>query len=246
MGEAVQSCFKRHEKKYLLTGGQYQAMLAGMEAHMEADRYSRYSIFNIYYDTEDYRLISASLEGPVYKEKLRVRSYGSVYGSGSVFVELKKKFDGVVYKRRVTAGAADAARWLSGGKSPGDSQIHREIDWFIKSLRPVPKAFIGYEREAYAGKALPDLRVTFDTALRGRSAGLDLRCGGHGALILPEESILMEVKIPGAAPLWLASLLSANEIFPVSFSKYGTYYRDFVLGGKTGEESLKKEVLKSA
>ena len=224
----IQCSFKRYEKKYLLTPAQYEAVREGMEAYVSPDRYSRYAIFNVYYDTDDFRLIRASLEKPVYKEKLRVRSYGAARDDSRVFVELKKKYDGVVYKRRVVMDAAGAAAWLDGTEPGGDSQIHREIDWFVQSCRPTPKVFIAYDREAYAGRDNPDLRVTFDTNLRGRTERVDLRRGGDGLPILDGDQILMEIKIPGTAPLWLAHLLSENGVFSTSFSKYGAYYKQYI------------------
>lgn len=245
MSELVQSCFKRYEKKYLLTWRQYTAMLAGMSEHMRADRYSHYTICNIYYDTPDFRLIRDSLEKPVYKEKLRVRSYGTVTGADKVFVELKKKYDGVVYKRRVTMRCLEAVKWLRGGRPEKPGQIQREIDWFLNYWQPQPRVFIGYDREAYAGIENSELRITFDTNLRWRETEVDLRCGDHGTFLLPEDAILMEIKIPGTAPLWLAELLSENRIFSTSFSKYGTYYKEVVMNGHYGKE-YQKEVLASA
>ena len=221
----IQSCFRRVEKKYLLTYRQYQAMCAGMETYVEPDAFSHYTICNVYYDTPDYRLIRASLEKPVYKEKLRVRSYGVPTSRDKVFVELKKKYKGVVYKRRVILPAAETVRSLREGRLSRDGQIDREINWFLQTYRPQPMAFIGYDREAYAGIENPELRITFDTNLRGRSVDVDLRAGDHGDLILPRDAILMELKIPGSAPMWLAHLLSDNQILSSSFSKYGTYYK---------------------
>ena len=90
--------------------------------------------------------------------------------------------------------------------------------------------FIAYDREALASREDPELRVTFDTNLRWRDSELDLRCGDHGALILSEDRILMEIKIPGAAPVWLGHLLSETGVFPISFSKYGTCYRQHIIG----------------
>ena len=225
----IQCTFKRYEKKYLLNPAQYEAVREGMEAYMTPDQYGNYAICNVYYDTDDFRLIRTSLEKPVYKEKLRVRSYGAASDDSKAFVELKKKFDGVVYKRRVTMGAADAVSYLNGDQPGGDTQIFREIDWFMHCYRPTPKAFIAYDREAYAGRDNPDLRITFDTNLRGRSERVDLRSGDDGQPILKGNQILMEIKIPGAAPLWLARLLSENGIFSTSFSKYGAYYKQYVL-----------------
>ena len=240
----VQSCFKRYEKKYLLTPEQYRAVRRGMAPYVKPDEHPRYTISNVYYDTEHYDLIRTSLEKPVYKEKLRLRSYGVPGSLDPVFVELKKKFDGVVYKRRVTAQAREADRLLQGRCPGSGGQIGREIEWFLQFYRPGPKVFLAYDREAWAAKDGGELRVTFDTGIRVRSNDVDLRCGDHGIPLLPKDLILMEIKIPGTAPLWLAQLLSENHIFPTSFSKYGTYYTRFVLGGRSAE--LKKEVARSA
>ena len=225
----IQCSFKRYEKKYLLTRAQYDAVRLGMDAYMQPDAYSHYSICNVYYDTDDFSLIRTSLEKPLYKEKLRVRSYGVASDDGNVFVELKKKYEGVVYKRRVVMGASDAVAYLEGRSDVEKTQIHREIDWFMNAYRPTPKVFIAYDREAYAGRENPDLRITFDTRLRGRTQRVDLRSGDDGQPILRDGQISMEIKIPGAAPLWLARLLSENGIFSTSFSKYGAYYKQYVL-----------------
>ena len=225
----IQRCFKRVEKKYMLTREQYKAMLLGMAFRMVPDEHPRYTIGNVYYDTADYDLIRTSLEKPVYKEKLRVRSYGVPGDDGLAFVEIKKKFDGVVYKRRVTMTAAEATAWLHGGRPPKESQISREIDWFMKNYRPTPAVYIAYDREAYAGRENSDLRITFDTNLRWRDYDVDLRAGDHGNPIIRDDQVLMEIKIPGTAPLWLAHLLSENHIVSTSFSKYGAYYKQAVL-----------------
>ena len=241
----IQSCFRRYEKKYLLTQEQYKAMISGMVSYMKADVYPHYSISNIYYDTEGYDLIRDSLEKPVYKEKLRMRSYGVPGWETPVFVEIKKKFEGVVYKRRITMRMQDAARYLGGVQKGDGSQISREIDYFMQLYRPQPRAFIAYDREAYAAADGGELRITFDTALRARSNDLDLRAGDHGVLLLGEDYYLMEIKIPGSVPLWLARLLSENGIFSTSFSKYGAYYKQFVLSGRSAV-TYNKEVLLSA
>ena len=223
--EMVQTCCKRIEKKYLLDTDQYCAMLEGIAGHMEPDQYSNYAIGNVYYDTVNYDLIRESLDRPVYKEKLRVRSYGVPSAEDNVFIELKKKFDGVVYKRRITMNAGEAAFSLARGYIDRADQISREINWFMHAHTLMPAAYIGYDREAYAGTEDPNLRLTFDTNLRGRYWSTDLMQGRDGMYILPRDTILMEIKIPGAAPLWLSRLLSENRIFSSSFSKYGTYYK---------------------
>ncbi len=227
---SIQCSFARIEKKYLLTRAQYRRILPELRAHTEPDEFGQYTICNIYYDTPDFALIRASLEKPVYKEKLRLRSYGVPTDDSPAFVELKKKFDGVVYKRRITLCEKDAVRYLSGDTSAApDSQIRRELDFFLRQNSVAPRAFIGYDRMALRGTDDPELRVTFDTGLRCRLDRLDLRLGDDGAALLPPDLVLMEIKLPDAAPLWLSRLLSENGIFPTSFSKYGTLYQEHIL-----------------
>lgn len=230
MTRKMQFSFQRYEKKYMLNPDQLAQLEAGLAAHMRADEYGRYTICNIYYDTGDFRLIRASLEKPVYKEKIRMRSYGVPGDTDKVFVELKKKYSGVVYKRRTVMEAARAVQYLNRGVPPrGEDQVCREIDWFMRSYRPVPKAFIAYDRRAFAGLEDPELRVTFDTGIRWRDGELDLRAGDYGRPLLPPDRILMEVKIPGTTPVWLAHLLSTAGVFPTSFSKYGKCYTQDLL-----------------
>ena len=227
MPQNIQRCFQRYEKKYLLNLEQYQKIRAGLAPYMEADEHGRYTICNLYYDTPDFQLIRASLDKPVYKEKLRMRSYGVPADGDSVFVELKKKYKGVVYKRRTALEAGEALDYLAGRCSPrAKDQICREIDWFLGRYHPVPQVFIAYDREALAGLEDRVLRVTFDSDLRWRDTALDLRSGDGGERITSRDQILMEIEIPGSAPVWLSRLLSENSVFPTSFSKYGVCYRE--------------------
>jgi hypothetical protein len=234
----VQYSFQRVEKKYMLTRLQYEAVVEGLGSHMKANEYGHYTISNLYYDTEDYRVIRASLEKPVYKEKLRLRGYGVPGDGDRVYVELKKKCEGVVYKRRVSMTASQAMDYLGQGVLPQDSgQIQREIDWYLRTNPVSPKVFLAYDREAYAGIQEPELRITFDTGIRWRTEDLDLRLGDQGTALLDPNLVLMEIKAPGAVPLWLANLLSETEAYPTSFSKYGTYYKQQV-AGKIGVPAL--------
>ena len=243
MANQIQCCFKRYEKKYWLTAAQQRALLDAMQPYMKADRYGAYTICNLYYDTPDYALIRASLEKPVYKEKLRVRSYGVPDTNGKVFVELKKKYDGVVYKRRVTTAVTNVEPLLTGALPASNfGQIGREIGYFQSFYRTEPRVFIGYDRLAFAGIEEPELRITFDTGLRWRDAELDLRCGDYGAPIIGGDRILMEIKIPGTAPLWLSRLLSEVGAFPTSFSKYGACYCKHLIRGEHATNAIKEEI----
>ena len=167
------------------------------------------------------------MEKPLYKEKFRVRSYGVPAKTGSVFMEIKKKFDGIVYKRRVMSGVGETMEYLRGGEEPEvtDPQILQEIQWFRHNYDLVPKLFLAYDRLAFRDTEDPELRLTFDRNIRFRTENLDLTCGDYGVKLLPENQILMEVKIPGAAPVWLSHILSELNIFPISFSKYGKCYQ---------------------
>ena len=227
---SYQSIFRRYEIKYLLTEDQYCTVRRAMEPYMEADRYGRSSVRNIYYDTESYRLIRRSMEKPVYKEKLRLRSYGAVSEDGDVFVELKKKYKGVVYKRRIALPYPAAVRWLEGGvPTAPPTQISREIDYFREYYgRLLPQVYLSYEREAFALRGGGDLRITFDREILAREDDVSLCGERYGRTILPEGLLLMEIKCGGGMPLWMSEVLCANRIYRCSFSKYGRAYEDII------------------
>lgn len=223
----ILNTFKRYEKKYMLNQQQYEAIKQVLSQYMQEDAYGKYTICNIYIDTERYDLIRTSLDKPIYKEKLRLRSYGVPGGSDLVFLELKKKYKGVVYKRRVQMTLAQAEAYLSTGNKPlQDSQILEEIDWFLQTVHPEPKVYLAYDRIALSGRDNEELRVTFDTHIRFREKDLELSQGDFGTDLLEGRPYLMEIKIPGTMPLWMAHMLAENEIYPISFSKYGTCYQN--------------------
>lgn len=227
---AIQYTFARVEKKYFLTPQQYQRLLPALEANTRPDDFGPSTVYSLYCDTDDYGLIRHSEDKPVYKEKLRLRSYGVPGETDSVFLELKKKYKGVVYKRRVSLPLREARAYLETGQCPGgDSQIFREIDWFIRANHPRPKALIACDRTALVGRDEPCLRLTFDRRIRWRETDLDLAAGEKEMQVLEPDLILMEVKAPGAVPLWLSHLLSQLQIFPTTFSKYGACYKNYLL-----------------
>lgn len=223
---SCQTVFKRYELKYLLTEEQKKKILQVMESYMALDQYGRSTIRSIYFDTDNYRLIRHSIEKPEYKEKLRVRSYEKAKPDSVVFVELKKKYKHVVYKRRIPLPEREAMEWMTGERHcSAATQISDEVDYFLTyygSLRPA--AFLSYEREAYYSKDGSDFRVTFDDTILFRQEDLSLKSEVYGEPILPEGTVLMELKCPGAIPLWMAHALSREHIYKTSFSKYGTAY----------------------
>lgn len=230
--------FKRYEYKYMLTPQQQKRVLEAMEPYMQLDQYGRSLIRSIYFDTENYRLIRRSIEKPTYKEKLRIRSYGEVGANDPVFVELKKKYKHVVYKRRLSLPEENAMAWLTGEQSSGlDCQIAREIDYFLRFYEDLrPAMLLSYEREAYYAKDGSDFRVTFDDCIYARNEELSLESPVFGMPILPDGKVLMELKCSGGIPLWMVRILSAEKIYKTSFSKYGTAYKMFIYSKSNVEE----------
>lgn len=219
--------FERSEKKYLLTTAQYTAFRAILDEHMTADKYPQYTVCNLYFDTEHNDLIRRSIEKPRYKEKLRLRSYGTVGDADKVFLEIKKKYKGVVYKRRIKVPYGEIRAYLQDGTPPPSDhgQIFREIDYFIHFYGVKPKLFLSYDRIALGGIGEEKgLRITFDRNIRSRTDRLDLTIPPDGEALLSEDLWLMELKVPGAMPLWLSAALTELHIYPTSFSKYGRVY----------------------
>lgn len=221
----IRNIFCRYEKKYLASADAAEAFLRCISPRIRPDPFGRTRICNCYYDTPDHLLIRRSLEKPRYKEKLRLRCYGVPTDDSPAFAEVKKKYDGVVYKRRLSLPYRQATEFLAGDDAGPDSQIAREIRWmlgFYPSLSP--KLALHYERNAYYAVDDEELRITVDRDIRFRTSDLDLRAGIDGEPLLGQDLRLLELKIAGAMPLWLASALDECRIFPTTFSKYGEAY----------------------
>ena len=232
-----QRIFKRYELKFLLSEAQCKRLLKDIDEKILPDRYPTSQICNLYYDTPDWELIRASLDHPVYKEKLRLRSYGVPNENSKVFLELKKKYEDLVYKRRETFLLSSANSFLERPES--FSQITREIEYVLSFYRRLQAAMaIFYDRHSYVGAEDPSLRITFDRDILYRDYDLDLTRGIYGERALPIGTVLMEVKCAGAIPLWLCRSLSELGIKKTSFSKYGKAYTDLKQGGSDNYEGL--------
>lgn len=220
----------------MLTEEQKQALVSVMKPYMVPDAYGHSSIRNIYYDTDSYRLIRRSMEKPVYKEKLRLRSYGKAGEEGTVFAELKKKYRSVVYKRRLALSCGVAEKWLAGqGPVEKETQIAREIQYFCRLYEPLsPAVFLSYERDAFFAGDGSDFRLTFDENVLARCERLSLREELGGIPLLERGRVLLEVKTAFGMPLWFTHFLSENGIYKTSFSKYGEAYRRIIMK-KEGE-----------
>lgn len=236
-----QNVFKRYEIKYLLDDEQRQALEKEMDGRLKIDGYGHTVIRNIYFDTDDYRLIRNSLDKPVYKEKLRIRSYKRVTGDEDVFVEIKKKYESVVYKRRIALPEKTAMRWMLEGKKPGDSQIENEIEYFRRFYEGLkPKVFLSYEREAFYPVDGSDIRITLDSNILARKEGLSLRESIYGAPVIGEGQNILEVKVGNAMPMWLIGFLRKEGISKTSISKYGKYYEEYIAARQRDEKERLK------
>ena len=237
---AYQAVFKRKEMKYLLTAQQYQKLLKELADRIVPDDFPVSAISNLYYDTPDFRLIRTSLQKPKYKEKLRLRCYKVPNADTQAFLEIKKKAMGIVYKRRESLPYRRAVAFLAGRDPGGDSQIFRELSWMLRSYQNLaPAMFLSYDRLSFKGREDPSVRLTFDRNILWRTTALDLAAGTWGEPLLLPGQRLMEIKIAGAMPLWLAEALTRCHIYPVSFSKYGKAYETMLWHERFGKEEPK-------
>ena len=230
----MQSAFKRYEKKYLITCEQSEAVRQVIKEHMVLDRYGEYSVSNLYFDTENWSVIRASIEKPAFKEKLRLRYYGAITDimtdTSKLYLELKKKYRGVVYKRRIElAAAAYDGSNIRTIVSDTPSQIARELSFYLQSNAVTERVYLAYQRTAFSGKKDAGLRITFDSEVRFRLDDLNFNCTKDGQRLIPSDNMLMEIKTLGGMPIWLAHTLSEVCAFPTTFSKVGMCYIEHVL-----------------
>lgn len=228
--------FNRYEKKYLLDEATYREVRSRLVGHMVADKFGdsdgSYTINNIYLDTDDDWFIRYSLQHPRYKEKLRLRCYGEPGNQSPVYFEIKKKVNRRVNKRRIVTTMPQALELIDTHQPPEvegrNRQVLEEISYILDQRAPIPKVALFYDRRAYFVPEDNDLRITFDKNIRARRTELDFDHGSFGSLIIPPKHYIMEVKVGMAIPIWLAKIFSELGLSRVSFSKYGTEYRQYL------------------
>lgn len=228
----VKTVFKRVEYKYVISKQQYEKIMQLLQDKMVLDDYCQnnqpYNIYNIYFDNEYNDVIRHSTSKPYYKEKLRLRSYQLSDEKAKVFLELKKKVDKVVSKRRVIMTFLDAMNFLKTGQYGYEyaekAIILEEIKNHIKKFKVIPKVFIAYDRMAFFGKEDSEFRVSFDRDIVSRRTNLTFTNRNFERTLLSNNQCLMEVKTNGAMPIWFSKILSELGIFKSSFSKYGNEF----------------------
>ncbi len=221
---APQLTFERREVKYLLTDAERAELLARVSSHLVGDEHGASTVRSLYYDTPTLILARRSSEHPAYKEKLRLRAYGMPAPEETVFVELKKKCDGVVYKRRSTRSLAEAQGLLAGNVA-AKGQIERELACAAGRYEGLaPACYLAYDREALYERGNRDLRLTFDRRVRmsWEAPRLDAELYGGAEQILDEGISILEIKTSRAMPLWLTQAMGELNLRQASWSKYGT------------------------
>lgn len=214
--------FRRYEKKYLLDERQFELFLKKIEPYVKPDKFYITKIRSIYYDTDNSQMIRRSIEKPDYKEKLRIRSYGDTNGNDTVFVEFKKKLDGIVYKRRTKAKCQDVIEDIYHCDFT-DKQVGSEIRYALNYYQHLsPAIYIGCDRTSYVSKKDKELRITFDRDISYRTTDLSLHKSSMDKKVT--DKTVMELKIADAMPIWLANILDEIKIYPQGFSKVGTAY----------------------
>ncbi|MCH5324677.1 MAG: polyphosphate polymerase domain-containing protein [Eubacterium sp.] len=233
-----QNTFKRKELKFVLDEEKYARLMERLDGLMLEDEYGNEIVSNIYFDNDSDEMIRTSLSKPIYKEKLRLRCYGVPNDDTIAFAEIKKKYKGIVYKRRERMTYAEAFDWLVKGNPPAHpTQITDEIDFIIKKYGLRPKIIICYDRLAYYAKDDEEFRITFDSNIRSRTDELDLRLGCYGETLENQPYRIMELKTAEAIPLWMTEILSDLQIYIGSFSKYGSIYEQSIRCGINGTAS---------
>lgn len=229
--------FRRVEKKYILTKNQYLEIKKNIEEKMIEDFHGKSTICNVYYDSPDFRLIRNSITKPVYKDKIRVRSYNTPKEDDTVFLEVKRKYQEVVSKRRIGIKLNDFyKKELEVGSA--EKQVKNELDYYFKFYNLEPKMYVSYYRRAYFDKNDDNFRLTFDSNIQARNYDWKLEKGSYGEYILEPEKYVMEIKTIGEIPLWFVELLNSINARPCGYSKYGEAYTQIELKANTVKECV--------
>ena len=222
----TQETFKRVEDKYRVTREQACEVINRLNDHICPDLYFQYTVHSIYYDSPDCNLVVSGLAGGSYKAKVRMRGYNEVSGTSPVFIETKKKYENIVYKKRLQMPKDEAFPYMaSRSTQETESNIAKEIGYMKEHYGLVPKVLISYDRICFAAKNEQDVRVTFDSGIRYRLGCLDDLNDNGTELPLGGDEVMLEIKAMDRYPMWLTKTLSDMKLRRTSFSKYAAIYQ---------------------
>ena len=217
-----QTTFHRFEEKYLLSPFSYQRLRQSLDTIMEEDACGCYTVNNLYFDTDNYDIIHTSALKPALREKLRLRWYSRTDTASDISREIKYKYRSRVYKRRSLLKPSGTDRLLEHNGTPGRGHSAKEVDCTFKPYHPTPKLLLAYDRETLKSSQETGLRITFDRNIRWRDHDFKMSSGSYGTPLMPEDTVFMEIKAYGDLPIWLTEILTAENIYPASFSKYAS------------------------
>lgn len=226
-----QGVFQRIEKKYILDEEKYNALMEKLDGKLDHNEFPNSTILNIYLDNSNYDLAIKSIQKPVFKEKVRLRSYNVPNKDSTLYLEVKRKYKGVIGKRRIGITQSQYEEYLKTGniKDVDNRQIFDEIDYTIKRYNIYPKMLVAYDRVAFYLRENHNIRLTIDFNLRSRTEDLDLYLGDAGKRFFENNMCILEIKSCEAIPIWFANILNSLKIYPTSFSKYGEIYKKTIL-----------------
>lgn len=227
----METIIDRYEQKYLLTKDNFNYLINLIDDYLVKDKYFKETIYNVYFDNDYFEIINRSIDKPIYKEKIRMRSYYKTDNDTNIFLEIKKKYDDTSNKRRVIISYKDYLDYINKNIIPNcDKQIMSEIDYCFKKYKLKPKIKLVYDRFAYNLKDDDSFRITFDTNVRYNLNEMDYNI--EDDVMFMNDKYIMEIKTFNGIPLWLNKILNKLNIYPTSYSKVGKVY-----------ESIKESVI---
>lgn len=214
----------RKEMKYIINKEISKNLIEEINNYVKPSDFFFQRIHNVYYDNDYYGVISRSKNSSEFKEKLRIRTYEMPSGFvKDAYVELKKKFKGITYKRRIKLKLNIVEEMFEKNDLfpvMPDGQIKQEVVYFQQKTKCFPKVYISYNRHAYVCSDGSDMRITFDSDIFTREKNLSLKTNEEDILFGHEELVIMEVKVNGSMPIWFTNVLNKYSICPTSYSKY--------------------------
>lgn len=227
----------RFELKYVVDPETADAFRDCIREAMEPDAHANaedgYGVNSVYHDTPDLAAYIDKLDGVSERFKIRLRWYG-VARAGALddtawFLEAKHRVDQQLAKSRVRLTGDQAASRLEGtlksgllgSVAPQQAENAAVIDGLVGRAPLEPQCIVSYHRQAWVSRTDPSLRVTFDTRLRVLAPALWSEAGaGNGALFLPADLCVLEIKFHWAIPLWIQDACQSVGLLQRRYSKY--------------------------
>ncbi|MFW9821957.1 MAG: VTC domain-containing protein [Candidatus Thorarchaeota archaeon] len=234
--QSFQKYFNRFELKYQISFKERDRIISLIRPFMRLDTYVNnnfnYEVRSLYFDSNFHHSFLEKRDGVAIRKKLRIRYYPSFLNDTQqyAFIEIKKKLNDNVAKRRIYIPLKDSLRFLDShhrdtkqffeNASDQDKSTLKEI-WFLNkryNLKPV--CIVSYKRQPYVSKFEKTFRITFDTDLKVRRYNLDLRFGGGSKYIVPPNICVMEVKFNNIIPKWAIKIIQKNDCVQYKISKF--------------------------